>query len=342
MAGRSDHGGPERRLLYIAGYGRSGSTVLDIALSCHRQVAGVGELSGVFGALADPDAELSPFWREVAATTRAVPGDRSPADHRGGTPSPGGTRTEDLLAAAKVVTRAERLLPGLALVPWSRLRARHRRLHATLLDELFDRTGARVLVDSSKSSWLHTWRLPLLAGIVPETHCLIVVRDLPGVVHSVRRGHGETLEPQRLPTLRAVLGWALATVSAVLVARATCGPDRTHLVRHERFVADPAGHLAAAFGALGLDDDRAAIDDGVAAGFRPGHQILGNRVRSQGSVRIRAMPPTVTRLPAPARLAVAIVGNLVERLALDRVPTLVPTGTLIETGEPTIDAEPAA
>ncbi len=323
--------GPDRRLVYIAGYGRSGSTVLDIALSCHPRLEGLGELAAVFGAVAGhATAERTAVEHRVATAARLAIGGPAPSTGAGAA----GSDDRRLLAADRLVRRLERLLPG--PWPWPHQRTRYRELQTHLLCQLFDETGADGLVDSSKTSWLRTWRLALLAPVVPRTDCIVLVRGLPDVVASVRRGHGETLEHQRLPTSRAVLGWAVATASAVVVGRLVCGPDRTRLVRHDRFVADPGGQLAAIFDWLDLDPAPAAIAAGLTNGFEPRHQLVGNRVRSTGRIEVRRPAGPPARLPVLTRAVVVAVAKLVDLVVLRHVQPITPPAV---TARPDDDAD---
>lgn len=290
-------GGP---VLYIAGYGRSGSTVLDIALSAHPRIEGFGELAGLFAALADPTGDIDPLWD-------------------GFPPGPGRYRD-----AAAVVAGAEWLLRPWALAPWSRLGRRYLDLLRTTLTELRARTGAEVLVDSSKSSWRHAWRLPLLGRVEPNVHCLVLVRELGGVVRSVRSGRGDTQAPQRLPTTRAVIGWTLATVTAAATGLATCGRERTRLLRYERFAGAPGPTLEGIVGWIGLEPSP-ALADGLADGFHPGRQLDGNRVRHRSVIRIGS-PTPVAPLGGPSGLVVRAVEALVGRVVGRLVPPLAGAG----------------
>jgi hypothetical protein len=297
-----------RRLLYIAGYGRSGSTILDIALSAHPDIVGFGELAGVFDELADPPDDLDPFWADLAATTRTVDGGRGPA------------RFAD---AGRLVVRAERLPACTPLRPRSKLRRRYLALQATLLDELVERTGATTVLDSSKTSWINTWRLPLLRSLLPDAYSLVLVRELGAVVRSTRSGRGDTLEPQRLPTVRSVIGWSLANLSAVATGLLWCGRDRTRLLRYEDLAAEPAETLAAIVEWIGLPPTDAHRPEAVAEGFTPGLQVQGNRVRRQSRIWIRS----AAARPGPggfAGVVIAMASGLVDRLALRRIRPIVP------------------
>ncbi len=283
----------DRRLIYIAGFGRSGSTTLDIALSSHPDLAGLGEATDALRILAEGDADVPELWRRFASTTTI------------------GDNPTQLRSAAKTVANIERLVPG----PFARNRRRDRRryleIQRAMFDKLFELTGATGLVDSSKTSWLHTWRLPLLAKVVPDVHCIILVRDLPGVVRSVRRGHGDTLEPHRLPTVRTLIGWPLATLTAALIGSLVVGRERTRLVSYDDVANDPENTLIELFGWLDLNPAGEAIAAGLANGFLPSDQIGGNRVRNSDTVRIRPSTPSAPLEQTAARLAVAAVSSAV-------------------------------
>lgn len=285
-------------MIYVAGYGRSGSTTLDIALSAHPRIEGFGELASLHQMLADGTLADDRFWAGF------------PADH----PRPAAE-------AARIVARAERAASSSELWPRSGLRRAYLDIQRVALAELAARSGAEIVLDSSKSSRTSAWRLPLLSHISPQIHCLILVRDLQGVVRSVRRGRGDTEERQRLPTTRAVVGWTLSNLTAVATALTTCGRSRVRLVRYERFAAEPESTLDGIIDWIGLDRSP-AIADGVANGFTPSRQIDGNRVRNQAVVRIDPEVGQVAPLRGPSGWLVRRWGHLFDHLVLGRVPPL--------------------
>lgn len=314
-----------RRLLYIAGYGRSGSTLLDIVLSAHSRIEGFGELADLFTSpvIDQPDG----FWAQLDPLSMLADADLT---KDGDGDSDGAER------AHRHLVGAERLVPTRAPARGVARRA-HLGLHRPLFERLFEATGAEVVVDSSKTSWLRAWRLPLLARAVgPDTEvcCLILVRPLPQVVASVRGGHGETLEPHRLPTVRAVVGWSLANLLALWSGLTTCGRAGTRRLRYADLTADPSAALDGVGSWLGLGPDQ-GWTNGIEHGFQPGHQVAGNRVRSQARIRIEPRPPlgsadgvdrgSAGGIVAPAlRLVSALVegalGFLVADVTADRRP----------------------
>jgi hypothetical protein len=313
-----------RSVLYIAGYGRSGSTVLDVALGSHPEVIGTGELSELFGVVAgrrrakdqsDQDQHdqdqpgmdevgTDTFWTELAREA-ARAGDL------------------DLAGADRLTTNLERLLPATGLLPGTRRRSRYLALHGHLLRSLFHRTGARSVVDSSKTSHLTTWRLALLAAVAEQEpgfdlYCVILVRRLPDVIASIRSGRGDSgRSRQRLPATRAIVGWSIANISATVLGLVCCGKDRTRLLRYDDFGRNPGPRLTAVHRFVGLEADSEAVRSGLADGFKPSHQVYGNRVREQRSIVIRATAPQ--SITGPVGLVAGAVERTVNRLALSRV-----------------------
>ena len=308
-------GRPHRRsIIYVAGYGRSGSTVLDIALSSHEHVLGLGELNKAFGVLAGPDAPDSGFWGTVANLDLSGAG-------RSATP------TSALGDAHATVRAVEGALTGL----WHRIRGSKRRLdylndQHQLLRAAFAQPGVSAIVDSSKTSRASAWRVPLLVDaaraddIDAEIHCVVLVRRLGDVIRSIRSGRGDDQRPLSLPTLRAMFGWVSATSIAVVVGLRSCGRNHTRLLRYEQFCADPGAALGAIYDWAGLPIDDRNLVLGLEEGFVPGDQIYGNRVRHSRTIKIQQQPNN--RIGGPLGLLVSFTEFVMQRLVLRRVPPI--------------------
>jgi len=341
-----------RSLLYIAGYGRSGSTVLDIALSAHPDVVGVGELGKAFSVLRDDGIEPSQLWSAVADRI-ADEAAHDPAA-RTGTARSAEYQEGWLDQSARTVAKAEKLFPGTAFLPWSARGRTYLRLQRRLLDVLYSETDAPVLVETAMPT---AWRLPLLTkldraydnrldgprDVVPDISCVILVRRLADVVRSVRSGHGDNGRRHRLPTARSFVGWTAANTIAVVLGLATCGRQRVRLVRYERFCSQPAATLMAMHRWVGLQPDVDAVEHAIANGFSPGEQIYGNRVRKEQAIRIESQTAAIPQGPTD-RLA-DLVDRIVDRTILRWVQPLATNDPIdpadpIDPSKPTHPADP--
>lgn len=279
------------RVLYIAGYGHSGSTLLDIVLGQHREVMGAGELFRLAGAAwregepcscgeALPDC---PVWRAIVRGWEARAG------------------SGVIAAYGRLQARCE---ARLAVLPAGAadLRA-YRTLSLALFRSIREVTGRTVVVDSSK--------LPSRAAALAQTpgidlRLLHLVRDGRGVAWSMRRRMardpkaGLQAEKRGRSAVRTGLAWMLTNLAAERVARSL--PAHASLrLRYESLLADPAATLAAvgALAGVGMEDVARAIAAGTPVA--PGHVMAGNRLRMAGTLRLRADSEWQRLFPAGQR-----------------------------------------
>ncbi len=261
-----------RTVLYIAGSGRSGSTVLGNVLGQLGGWVHVGELRHLFGeGLRDrglcgcgapvPDCA---FWAAVVQRTFGDPRPDLAA----------------LIALQEAATSAPRALGRRSGGPQPASAVHFAALLGRLYAAIADVAGARVIVDGSK--------LPVfgrLAGRAPgvELRILHLVRDPRAVAYSVvRRWRRSEIERRGLARVVSMLRKRLQATTRDLLVELLWRRDRRvgyRLLRYEDLVADPQ----TAIGAIAGD-----LDDSVPAGFvGPGgsvridacHAVSGNRVR---------------------------------------------------------------
>jgi hypothetical protein len=271
-------------VLYIIGYGRSGSTLLDIMLGNHPEVFGAGEATWIFKHFRQnvecscgASAHSCPVWTRVF-------------DRVGSDPQ----------TAARLTLAGDRAI-GVSNTE------EYRKTWRTMLDALASQTGARWIVDSSKISRLQFNRLYMLGMLSPDPPLVVhLVRDPRAVMWSVRRGSnrrlaaGDTSLP-RGGEIRGLASWILANSMAELVRMNSGFPWR--VLRYEDLVARPANALSSLLKWMQLDPEPVIrrLNDG--RGFDVGHSLSGNRMRSGSStVRIRPDSEWEERLPAMTRL----------------------------------------
>ncbi|HSW12144.1 MAG TPA: sulfotransferase [Solimonas sp.] len=237
------------RVLYIAGCGRSGSTLLDSVLGQLDSSISCGELWHVWRRglvenrlCGDGQAfRAHPFWNQVfasafggmaqadAALAAILQGERRLLDVRTQYPR---------LAAGQ----APRLLPG-------------SEAYVEALGRLYraiaEVSGCRTLVDSSKYP-VYAWLLSQLPGV--EVVVLQLVRDPRGVVHSWsqrkpqpdKQGHTD-----RHGLAWSLLQWRMANAAAQSLP-SVAGLSH-QLLRYEDFIAAPQAAVAAIATWLGQD-----------------------------------------------------------------------------------------
>jgi Sulfotransferase family len=287
------------RVLYIAGWGRSGSTLLDRMLGQLPGVVSVGEVRELWfrGGLenrrcgcGEPFADC-PFWSEVG---RRV----------------GGFWNQEGFAWMAEEGRALDRIWGLARrssPSWKRRATDYATRLRPVYAAIADVAGASVVVDSSKLP-----NYAPLVGAMPDVDVRVVhlVRDSRGVVHSWRK----RVERPDL-TSQARCGdtmeqYGVAGASARYVGYNGLVPlltKRAVRVRYEDLVRDPRRWLAVVAGAAGIDLTDGALDwlgDGVAE-LGVNHTVDGNPMRlATGPVPLRLDDAWRNGLPRAPRAAV--------------------------------------
>ena len=290
-------------VVYLSGFGRSGSTLVERLLGAVPGCANVGELVDLARSVGPAD-ELcgcgSPF-------------SRCPVWSRVGEVAFGGWTPPllDRLSALHRQTARQRHLPGLlagrrggaAAPALGDLRAAYARMYAAFAGE----TGARVVVDASKGPALGA----ALAGSDDiDLRIINVVRDPRAVAWSwgrhVDRPHAVT-SPQemwRIPAHRAAAQWTALQLEVEAIALAGVPVAR---LRYEDLVADPATALAAGLATLGFRVPRAELPDvkGGAVHLRTSHGLSGNPSRfHSGPVPLRRDDRWLTEMPERSRALV--------------------------------------
>ncbi len=293
---------PETRVLFVAGWGRSGSTLLDRML---------GQVPGVFSA-----GELRDIWERGAREDRLCgcgqPFHECEVWRKVGEVAFGGWDQLDLAAVQRLRDRLDRpwsvpLLLGSRLTPALDADvAAYVSILGTLYRAIAEVTGARVIVDSSKIA-----TFAMLLRQVPglEVRTAHLVRDPRGVVHSWRKSVVRADGGGRDAMLR--YGVASASVRYVAynaLAHGLALRGRYRFLRYEDLLADPratVGRLLAFAGVAATEDDLAFLREHE-ADLRPNHTVDGNPMRlQQGPVPLRLDTDWRANLPSADRRVVS-------------------------------------
>ena len=271
-------------VVYLGGFGRSGSTLVERMLGSAPGWVNIGELVDLARSVA-PGDELCgcglrfsecAMWTEVGEIAF------------------GGWSREvlDRLVTLHHAAARQRNLPGMLVsarrptVALAALRAAYARIYAAVAEV----TGARVVVDASKGPALGQ----ALAG-APEldVRILNVVRDPRAVAWSWHRqverpqAGGADLMWQISPS-RSAAQWGALQLEMTTIARLGGAPSAR--LRYEDFVGDPVGTLVDATAELGLPLDRSELPAVVEGRVELGssHGLSGNPSRFQvGALALR-------------------------------------------------------
>ena len=298
------------RVVFVAGAGRSGSTLLDLLLGSAPGACAVSELRHIwrlgfveneFCGCARPFRDC-PFWREV---TRAAFGHVDAA------------RGEQLDRVQEWLLQS-RHAPALT---WDRLarptlraqRDRWAKRELSLLRAIQEVSGAHTIVDSSKNPMYG-----LLLATLPEVDLRVIhlVRDSRAVAYSWARR--TKADPMRAGKQQFELAkpWQAGAWWMIANAATELAPSlhRTYLrVKYEQLAKDPEREMAriAAFAGLKARAASERVNLGVH------HSIGGNPMRyEQGEIRVK--PDTEWRKAMPGgdrRLITAMTWPLLLKYA---------------------------
>lgn len=287
------------KVVYIAGYGRSGTTLLDIALGQHERTAGLGELSTLSRHVWQENEYCScgqkardcPLWGEI--------GRQWIAGFASGTTLDNYTRGQ---------VRMETLLS-----PWRTLRTSlarrafkaYQRDTLRLFECVRSSTHKDVLVDSSKMPG-RAAALASMPGI--ELFVIHFVRDGRGVAWSllqaykrdVKSGVQKEIKPK--PPLRTALRWLVVNIAAEML-RWKVGRANYLRLRYEDFVVDPVGAMEKISDMTGVDLTEIGCRLQAGEPIQPAHQIAGNRLRMNKSIRLAHEENWRSKMPAGMQTA---------------------------------------
>jgi len=287
-----------RRLLYVGGVGRSGSTLLELLLAQTSGVCGVGEIYALWARRSDPGAmcgcgqKLSdcPLWRGVLADLGADP--------------------ERLYAQQQRVDRTRYAPLLVAPTMWPPF-ARRMRSYLTVLEDLYGavatRTASSVVIDSSKRP-ANALLLRRLRTV--DLRVVHLVRDGRAVAYSWTRLRDTEPRPDPSPMVRysparICLRWSMYNLAFSGLRLLGVPVLRLH---YEDLVADPREALSHVAAFAGIDCDLEFLKDTTAQVDRHAHTVTGNPVRfARGRIDLVPDEEWRTALPRGKRLAVSLL-----------------------------------
>ncbi|MBS1845552.1 MAG: sulfotransferase [Actinobacteria bacterium] len=286
------------KVLFIGGYGRSGSTLLDRVLGQVPGFLSVGELRHVFQegfvenrrcGCGEPFRECD-FW--IAVTRRAF----------------GRLEGRKLAEVMALKRRVDRwwLLPQLGGRLGTRRRRRDVDLYRDVLRGLYGaiaaESGAAVLIDSSKDV-SHGYALRGLEGAL-DLHVLHLVRDSRAVAWSWQRRRfnpGNGADMNRHSLLRTSAEWS--AINALTGLHRPTGA-RYRALHYRDFAADPAAAVDDVLEFLGESGRPNPVSDRTVH-LSADHTAAGNPNRfRQGAVEITPDEEWRAAMPAAGRLLV--------------------------------------
>lgn len=267
------------KLIYVAGYGRSGTTLLDIAIGQQGGVFAAGEVTALprhvwhndeFCACREPVSDCE-FWGPVVRRWQEGRDDNA-------VPVFGNllARTEYLFSPARFLSRFRTS---------NKFRSFEEQTGA-LFAQIAQESGADIIVDSSK---LPGRAASMMAIPGLEIYLVHVVRDGRGVAWSMMKPYSVQVEAGIQKELKAKPLWFTAARwlmvnLATEILRLRLPRDRSIRVRYEDFVADPEATVKQIMALAGQEYVRPSHGGEV---MKPQHQVAGSRHRMQDEIRIK-------------------------------------------------------
>lgn len=224
MTDRPDPPAQKPKVIYVMGQGKSGSTILGVALGNCEGVFFAGELCTWLMNAGTPvlgGSERTRFWQEVRLKVKDA------SDLFGG-------RAFELLERSLSAVRVDRFGAQ------ARLRGRYREITEGLYRSIAERAEATHVVDTSHLP-LRAKELQGMDGI--DLYLLFLVRNTESVVGSYTR-HVKTREVAERRWRFFVINvhlWVTYVLSVLVFLRQP--EERRMLVHHEDFIANPEGVL---------------------------------------------------------------------------------------------------
>lgn len=271
-------------IIYLLGTGRSGSTLLDVALASHSRISSVGELMGLYESLqSDPPCAdgyaltESPYWRGVVAVARGQP-----------------TSERRYFNGIRCPFAARRWAPAF----YRKVVGAFKRSNQVIWKLMPQPNGVDFMIDSSKVYW----RLQFLKEVIPADRLFVIflVRDGKSVVDSeVEKGR---------TFLRGTFKWWLHNRGALTVIEGL-SREQLMVVRFEDLIEQPERIIGDICRLLGISFEEAMVRPSwnnhfgfsgnrkVRAALREPGGLTIDRTRKR-DIRFRAAQKLVFRLIA--------------------------------------------
>lgn len=285
------------KVLYIAGSGRSGSTVLQSILGQIDGFSAIGELCYVWGCF-DAPCECGILLQECdlwKAVVSEAFGDMEHIDIR---------KMSRLAKSFRIHHLPSVLIPHIRQKHVSRLRE-----YLDNLEKLYraiqSTTGSRVIVDSSKSA-AYGYLLRMIPAI--ELYVVHLIRDSRATAYSWTRKKlfrpNTTYYMARHHPARSSWQWNARNITTEVYLRQT--PARYMKLRYEDFVDKPQESIKRILGLLGETDARLPfVAEHTVEISKTNHSVFGNLIRFQtGAMELRIDKEWKTKMKRTHKITV--------------------------------------
>jgi hypothetical protein len=277
----------EKTVIYIAGYGRSGSTLLARILGSHENIFAVGELINFLKLIDSEESVCScgkkiqrcEFWSDIIQKF--------------------GKDFDNISELKDIQKRYESFSCFFRRIfeRGSYRRARYADLTQYLISSIFQNlpNDVRYIIDSSKTTWSRFFRPISFAKIGSlNVKVIHIIRDGRGCIWSNIKGadtgllKGADLNRQvSFPVFRTAAHWLFANMGAHVFQ--AINPSKDYCwIRYEDLIERPEETYVKLGEFLGVCFDQQIEMIRTSGDIPPGHLIAGNRMRSFKKIRIKA------------------------------------------------------
>jgi hypothetical protein len=278
------------RVIYIGGYGRSGSTLLDILLGVHPDIESAGEIVHFLTEMEQRGSRCSCGQSTANCLRWGKCFDHvSKILHDAG---------QSLNTAQRVQRRCESPLSLVGgATGWGGFAAEapsYGTVQRAVLSSMVQNSrDARYVVDSSKTASIMGGRPFALKSMADcPVYFVHLVRKPESVVGSLLRGDNlllqrgdESVRHDRV--VKGLIGWTMANMAALMTGK-LLGEQQSILIRYEDLTREPARTFERLAGFLGLDAEPWQDAVGGKPLMRTWHIFSGNRMRHD---RVKLLSP---------------------------------------------------
>ena len=241
----------KKKIIYIAGYGRSGSTILALILGQHKDIVSLGEIGVIFSALKH---------KRICTC---------------------GQRLNNCTYWKQLIKSNEyKKNPNLFL---NNLENPYLKV-GIVIDYIFKNSNSEFLVDSTKTSWRNLTRPLRLILSGYDVSIIHLKRSQKSVIKSAKKGKNSDLESNlkvnnRFSTIKTIISYQISNKLTLLYK--IINPKKYHLMNYEDLLNDPFKSFLklGIFLKLDLSELDAYLSGNLA--LKTSHEINGNRLLRQ-------------------------------------------------------------
>jgi hypothetical protein len=293
---------PRPKVLFIGGWTRSGSTLLDVLVGAHDGFFSSGELSSLWerGLIKGRQCGCGRRVRECPVWTAVLQDAYGAVEEHA-------RRAPEIFGWQREAVRLKHLRRLLSYDGrgWEPI-DRYVEVADALYRSIANVSGARVIVDSSKNVQ-DAAVLRLLPSV--DAYLVHLVRDPRAVAHSMQRRvmlQADDADPVKMPrssSASSAAGWLRVNLAAEIVRR-RYAPGRSMRVRYEDLAADPRATLASIARFVGEEPKGLEFVDANTVVLHGNHTVWGNSSRFRtGRIEIRADQEWTDKLRGFTRVA---------------------------------------